>query len=282
MNISANTARLGAQAAGNAIHKAEEQKKYLNAGGETSEVHAVGSSNDAFSKKLSDVFKRGNSDLIHGLSELSDADKTEIAANAYFQMQGRVYQAIQREEADIKTFTALADEKSKLTGMLEGQTGADAGETEKKLADVQSRIDKFLSPAGADGKDTAVFDAVNSSSQKSFAAYSAVFEEITGIKSDALEAGDSLLLRKTDRAESSFLSKANETIDSLKKQSEGLHDVKKLFFGQENGEDGTRLSEEAMVKMAVFEFFREKFAYGGTADELYDSLKGVTLLDTNA
>ena len=111
---------------------------------------------------------------------------------------------------------------------------------------------------------------------------SSVFEEITGIHSDALDAGDDLLIHKTDRTESSFLSKANETIDSLKKQSEGLHDVKKLFFGQEDGEDGTRLSEEAMVKMAVFEFFREKFAYGGTADELYDSLKGVTLLDTNA
>lgn len=283
MNINTNTARLGAMAAGNAVHKADEQKKYLNAGGETSEVHAATGGNDAFSKKLSDVFKRGNSDLIHELNDLSDRDKTEIAANAYFQMQGRVYQAIQREEDDIAKFTALSEEKSRLTDMLSWQEGDQANETEKKLADVQERIDKFLAPYGNDEKASAVSEALNGSAQKSFAAYSAVFEEITGIRHDALDAGDSLLLHKTDRTESNFLSKANETIDELKKQSDGLHEVKKLFFGQE-GEDGNseRLSDEAMVKMAVFEFFRERFAYGGNADELYDSLKGMSLLDTNA
>ena len=283
MNIGSDIARLGAQAAGNAVHKANEQKKYLNAGGETSEIHAVGRGSDAFSKKLSDVFRRGNSNLIHELNDLSDSDKAEIAANAYFQMQGRVYQAMKREEDDIAKFSALTEEKSRLTNMLAEQSDAQKNDTEKKLADVQERIDKFLAPFGGDGKENAAAEAMNGSAQKSFAAYSAVFEEITGIHSDALDAGDDLLIHKTDRTESNFIGKANESIDALKKQSNGLHDVKKLFFGEDDGDgDGTRLSDEAMVKMAVFEFFREQFAYGGSSDELFDSIKGMTLLDANA
>ncbi len=42
------------------------------------------------------------------------------------------------------------------------------------------------------------------------------------------------------------------------------------------------MSEEAMVKLAVFEFFREKFAYGGDQEELEETLKSMSLLNTTA
>ena len=154
MNIGSDIARLGAQAAGNAVHKANEQKKYLNAGGETSEIHAVGRGSDAFSKKLSDVFRRGNSNLIHELNDLSDSDKAEIAANAYFQMQGRVYQAMKREEDDIAKFSALTEEKSRLTNMLAEQSDAQKTIRKRCSRTCRSASTNSSLPSAGTGKKT--------------------------------------------------------------------------------------------------------------------------------
>ncbi len=267
----------------------EEQTKFLNAGDETTEIFS-GRDNDAFSKKLTEVFKRENHDLIQGLSELSDQDKTELALNAYFQMQGRVQQAIKREEADIKIFSAFEEEKTNLTSMLEeahrNGTAVDpagdpvtASAIEKKLEKVQGMIDKLVDPYSYDEKANSPEKTINESIKKDFAAYAGVFEEMTGLTGDALGTSDALLIHKTDRTESSFIQKAYETIDSLKTQSSGLRDLKKEFMGEVGiEEEEERMSEEAMTKMAVFEFFRERFAYAG----LYDSSETLSMLDTNA
>lgn len=290
-----NISRIGNAAADMTAHRAKEQAKYLNAGGETTEIAKTLGNNDAFSQKLADVFKRENSDLIQGLSELSDADKMEIAMNSYFQMQGRVYQAINREEADIKTFNSLADEKARVTSMLEqaqenggGMETADGGEltTEdisKQLDDVQKRMDTFLAPYGRDDDGSTKSTAFNESVKKDFAAYASAFEGVTGMRSDALDASDNLNLHKTDRDESNFVQKAQASINELKKQSDGLTSLKKDFLASV-GEDpaSERMSEEAMVKLAVFEFFREKFSYGGTQEELEEQIKSMTLLDARA
>ena len=290
-----NISRIGSTAAEMTAHKAKDQARYLNAGGETTEIAKTLGNNDAFSQKLADVFKRENSDLIQGLSELSDADKMEIAMNSYFQMQGRVVQAINREENDLKTFGSLEDEKARITSMLEtaaakggGIDTDDGGEltTEdisKQLDDVQSRIDAFLAPYGKDEEGNARSSAFNESVKKDFAAYASVFEGVTGLHSDALDAADDLTLHKTDRDESNYVRKAQESINSLKEQSKGLSSLKKdllASFGEDP--ETERMSEEAMVKLAVFEFFREKFSYGGTQEELEEQIKSMTLLDTRA
>lgn len=286
-----NIRGIGGSAAEMAVHKAKEQAKYLNAGGSTSEVKSsmIGQ-NDAFSRKLSDVFRREHSDLIHGLSELSDEDRMEIAMNSYFQMQGRVVQAIRREEEDISTFGAISDEKAGITALLEkarekgvGIENPDGSETtteelEARLEEVQGKMDAFLAPYGS-----ASTNALNESVKKDFAAYASVFAGVTGMSSDALEATSALDIHKTDRDESNYLQKANETIDELKKQSGGLSSLKKdLMAAMGEDPETERLSEEAMVKLAVFEFFREEFAYGGSQKELEESLKSMNLLNTTA
>lgn len=290
-----NISRIGNNAAEMAAHKAKEQAKYLNAGGETTEITKSIGSSDAFSQKLSDVFRRENSDLIHGLSELSDEDKMEIAMNSYLQMQGRVHQAINREEADIRTFNSIADEKARISSMLEtakqnggGINTPDGGELttediEKQLGDVQKKMDKFLAPYGRDEDGNARTTAFNESIKKDFAAYASVFSEVTGITGDALDATAELTLHKTDRDESNFVQKAQESIDALKEQSKGLSSMKKDLLASV-GEDpeAERLSEEAMVKLAVFEFFREKFAYGGDQEQLEEQIKSMTLFDARA
>ena len=290
-----NISRIGNAAADIAAHKAKEQAKYLNAGGETTEIAKVTGGSDAFSRKLADVFKRENSDLIQGLSELSDSDKMEIAMNSYFQMQGRLYQAINREEADIKTFGSIADEKARITSML-GQAQAKGGSIETadgneltaeeisgQLDDVQRRMDAFFAPYGRDSEGNAKNTAINESVRKDFAAYASAFEGVTGMRSDALDASDALALHKTDRDESNFVQKAEESINSLKKQSESLTSLKKdLLAGSGEDPETERLSEEAMVKLAVFEFFREKFSYGGTQEDLEEQIKSMSLFDTRA
>ena len=292
MNISG----IGSTAANMAVHKAKEQTKYLNAGGNTSEVKSLPTgNNDAFSKKLSDVFRRENSDLIRGLSELSDADRMEIAMNSYFQMQGRVSQAIRREESDIGTFNSISDEKAGITALLEqaekngGSIGNPDGtettteELAERLDKVQQKMDAFLAPYGRDEDGNAKSSAFNDSVKKDFAAYASVFTGVTGMTSDALEATDALAIHKTDRDESNFIQKANESISSLKKQSEGLSSLKKDLLASAGEDPETeRLSEEAMVKLAVFEFFREKFTYGGDQEELEETLKSMSLLNTTA
>ena len=278
-----------------AVHKAKEQAKYLNAGGSTSEVRSTMlAQNDAFSQKLSDVFRREHSDLIHGLSELSDADRKEIAMNSYFQMQGRVVQAIRREENDIRTFNSISAEKAGISALLEkaeasgGIDGADGSETtteelKDRLAKVQEKMDAFLAPYGRNEDGSAKTNAFNDSVKKDFAAYASVFAGVTGLSSDALEASSALTVHKTDRDESSYLQKANESLNELKKQSDGLTSLKKDFLGS-IGEDpeSERMSEEAMVKLAVFEFFRETFAYGGDQKQLEETLKSMSLLNTTA
>ena len=278
-----------------AVHKAKEQAKYLNAGGSTSEVRSTMlAQNDAFSQKLSDVFRREHSDLIHGLSELSDADRKEIAMNSYFQMQGRVVQAIRREENDIRTFNSISAEKAGISALLEkaeasgGIDGADGSETtteelKDRLAKVQEKMDAFLAPYGRNEDGSAKTNAFNDSVKKDFAAYASVFAGVTGLSSDALEASSALTVHKTDRDESNYLQKANESLNELKKQSDGLTSLKKDFLGS-IGEDpeSERMSEEAMVKLAVFEFFRETFAYGGDQKQLEETLKSMSLLNTTA
>ena len=278
-----------------AVHKAKEQAKYLNAGGSTSEVRSTMlAQNDAFSQKLSDVFRREHSDLIHGLSELSDADRKEIAMNSYFQMQGRVVQAIRREENDIRTVNSISAERAGISALLEkaeasgGIDGADGSETtteelKDRLAKVQEKMDAFLAPYGRNEDGSAKTNAFNDSVKKDFAAYASVFAGVTGLSSDALEASSALTVHKTDRDESSYLQKANESLNELKKQSDGLTSLKKDFLGS-IGEDpeSERMSEEAMVKLAVFEFFRETFAYGGDQKQLEETLKSMSLLNTTA
>ncbi|MCR4779725.1 MAG: hypothetical protein K5876_01375 [Ruminiclostridium sp.] len=278
-----------------AVHKAKEQAKYLNAGGSTTEVRSTMlAQNDAFSQKLSDVFRREHSDLIHGLSELSDADRKEIAMNSYFQMQGRVVQAIRREENDIRTFNSISAEKAGISALLEkaeasgGIDGADGSETtpeelKDRLAKVQEKMDAFLAPYGRNEDGSAKTNAFNDSVKKDFAAYASVFAGVTGLSSDALEASSALTVHKTDRDESNYLQKANESLNELKKQSDGLTSLKKDFLGI-IGEDpeSERMSEEAMVKLAVFEFFRETFAYGGDQKQLEETLKSMSLLNTTA
>lgn len=290
-----NIPRLGNTAAEMAAHKAKEQAKYLNAGGTTSEVKStMPGANDAFSQKLSDVFRREHSDLIHGLSELSDEDRMEIAMNSYFQMQGRVVQAMRREEADIRTFNAISDEKASVTALLEqarekgGLENSDGSETtieelEQRLGKVQEKMDAFMAPYGRDENGSAKSNALNDSVKKDFAAYASVFSEVTGMSSDALEATDALDMHKTDRDESNFIQKANESLSELKKQSEGLSGLKKdLLTAMGEEPESERMSEEAMVKLAVFEFFREQFSYGGSQKELEESLKSMNLLNTTA
>lgn len=291
-----NISRIGNNAADLAVHKAKEQTKYLNAGGSTSEVKSrMIAQNDAFSQKLSDVFRREHSDLIHGLSELSDEDRKEIAMNSYFQMQGRVVQAVRREENDIRTFSSIADEKAGITALLEkakanggGLDNPDGSETtteelEKKLENTQAKMDAFLAPYGRDEEGKTKTNALNESVRKDFAAYASVFAGVTGLSSDALEASEALTVHKTDRDESNFIQKANESIGALKKQSDGLTALKRDFLGSIGEDPETeRMSEEAMVKLAVFEFFREKFAYGGDQEELEETLKSMSLLNTTA
>ncbi len=290
-----NISRIGSAAAEMTAHKAKEQARYLNAGGETTEITRISAGNDAFSQKLADVFKRENSDLIQGLSELSDEDRMEIAMNSYFQMQGRVYQAINREEADLKTFSSLSDEKARISSMLEKAQANGGGidtsdgveltteDISKQLDDVQSRMDVFLAPYGRDGEGAAKSSAFNESVRKDFAAYASVFEGVTGLRSEALDATADLTLHKTDRDESNYAQKAQASINALKEQSEGLSSLKKDLLSSFGKDPETeRLSDEAMVKLAVFEFFREKFSYGGTQEELEEQLKRMSLLDARA
>lgn len=285
MNLAADINRLGGtQAQVTAAQKAadnvnEDKPFFVTAGEETTEVFST-RPDDAFSHKLAQVSRRENHDLIRGLDGLSDANKTELALNAYYQMQGRVQQAIKREETDIGILSALETQKSDILAMRDkiqtsGSITNDAGEAvtesdvEKKLEDVQSMIDKIVSPDSDSDGNSAVRQKINESAKQDFAAYAEIFGETTGLDGDALSASDDLLIHKTDRTESDFISKAQDSIKALKAQSSGLRELKKDFMNENNisGETGgDRMSEEAMTKMAVFEFFRERFTYAGLYD----------------
>lgn len=285
MNLAADINRLGgAQAQVTAAQKAadnvnEDRPFFVTAGEETTEVFST-RPDDAFSHKLAQVSRRENRDIIRGLEGLSDASRTELALNAYYQMQGRVQQAIKREETDIGIFSALETQKSDILAMREkiqasGSITNSAGETisgadiEKRLEDVQSMIDKIVSPTSDSDGNSAVRAKINESAKQDFAAYAEIFGETTGLAGDALSVSDNLLIHKNDRTESDFITKAQDSIKALKAQSIGLRELRKDFMSENNiGGDtgGGRMSEEAMTKLAVFEFFRERFTYAGLYD----------------
>ena len=78
---------------------------------------------------------------------------------------------------------------------------------------------------------------------------------------------DSLLLHKLDRNEENYISKADETISSLRQRSNDLHDLMERYRAQfkDDEDDGLNgLSEEAKVLMAAFDFVREQFVQGNT------------------
>ncbi len=291
MNLAADINRLGGtQAQVNAAQKTadnvnEDRPFFVTAGEETTEVFSTRPDNE-FSHKLAQVVKRENRDLIRGVSGISGSDRTELALNAYYQMQGRVQQAIKREEEDIGIFSALETQKSDLLSMREkiqasGSITNDAGETvsgsdiEKRLEDVQSMIDKIVSPLSDEEKNSAAAIKANAATKEDFAAYAEMFGEMSGITGEALTVSDNLLIHKTDRTESDFIQKAQNSINALKAQSSGLRDLRKDFMNEcdINGENSSRMSEEAVTKLAVFEFFRERFTYAG----LYDNSEKYTM-----
>ncbi|MBQ9383502.1 MAG: hypothetical protein IJT87_04645 [Ruminiclostridium sp.] len=257
---------------------------YLNAGDDTSKV--AENDIDSFTERLANAFKTDNADVIRALDGLSEADKADIAARSYLQMQGRIISARNKEEQDIKDFRELEEEKYRYKDMLEeakenGGCAKVKGDKDKRwlfgdreegstvtskeiedaLDDVQSRIDRFLAPYGRNEDGSAISDPDNEVVTRDYIAYAAVFEEMTGLKTP--DPGDSLLLHKLDRDESNFVERAQDNINKLNKLSNDLNAQWKKYKDALKGKVGVGdLSEEARARLEAFEFIREKFASG--------------------
>lgn len=280
--------------------KSKPDGSFLNVGDETTRV---GKDLESFTDRLAEAFKTDNADIIRALDGLSEQDKMEIAMRSYFQMQGRVMSIQSKEEADIKAFGALKDEKAyysslmeeaekngtaKLSGDKRGSyafadkavgTELTKDDIGKALDDVQERIDKFLYPYGKNEDGTAISDPNNERITRDYIAYAAVFEEVTGLKADCLDPGDSLLLHKLDRTEDNFIEKARENISDLKGMSKDLRDLMKRYKEEQSEEiGGGDLSEEARARMEAFDYVREQFIGGGNDIEL----KTLGILNTQA
>ena len=239
-------------------------------------------------KKLTDISKEKNAELIQKLSALNDDEKKEVAVSSYMEMQSILTRNMIGCQKNIERFGALTDEIAYYDDLLEkcgdgnqikiddnkyglhttGNTGiVDRSEIEKRRERANIAIDNLVDPQKSFGSDTAQRDFFNRTDEKIFSGAAARFETVTGMTADCLnmDGDSSLTANKGGLTREDYVQKQTEAMKALSERSESLSDLFEEYKKTKHGagaEDVINITEKQKLK--TLETIRKQFLLNGT------------------
>lgn len=242
-------------------------------------------------KRLTDISKEKNTELMKKLSALDDSEKKEAASTAYMEMQSVLTRNMIGCQKNIERFNALSDEAAYYDSLLKGSgdssqikldnnkyglhtigdTGiVDRSEIEKRLERANIAIDNLVDPQKNFGSDAAQRDFFNRAEEKLFSGAAARFETVTGMTADCLsmDGDSSLTADKGGMTRENYVQKQTDAMKALSARSESLSDLFEEYKNTDKGADADKsLDNISQQKLKTLETIRRQFMQSGTVTD---------------